>query len=194
MKKFIYSIALLLFINNLQAANGDTTKVKSFDNFSMNRYGNFDTWVKFPDGTKKYQKIIMKYTLGCTSNGQCEWDYTNTLLARENTGKKDSTLKSVNSYSIIGVSTTPDSLFYFNDTTYKYSFNKITKSIDSIANKQLVVLLNNNAQNPTLVTDTLKVWPTFYTYNFDTSGNVIDSFLVKNTANFVVKTIRNYYY
>ncbi len=193
MKKFLCLITILFFVNSLKAANGDTTKVKSFDNFSMNRYGNFDTWVKFPDGSKKYQKIIMKYTLGCTSNGQCEWDYTNTLLARENTGKKDSTLKSANSYSIIGVSSTPDSLFYFNDTTYKYSYNKITKTTDSIANKQLVVLLNNNAQIPTLVTDTLKVWPTFYSYNYDTAGNVIDSFLVKNTANFVVKIVRNYY-
>ena len=97
MKRFLYLITILFFVNNLKATNGDTTKVKSFDNFSMNRYGNFDTWVKFPDGTKKYQKIIMKYTLGCTSNGQCEWDYTNTLLVRENTGKKDSTLKNANS-------------------------------------------------------------------------------------------------
>lgn len=193
MKNIFYLIILLLFINGLKAANGDTTKIKSFNNFHMNRYGNFDTWVKFPDGAKKYQKIIMKYTLGCTSNGQCEWDYTNTLLARENTGKKDSTLKTVNSFSIIGVSTTPDSLFYFNDTTYKYSYNKTTKTIDSIANKQLVVLLNNNAQKPTLVTDTLKVWPTYYTYNFDTTGKAIDSFLVKNNANYIAKIVRSYY-
>ncbi|MFZ4796677.1 MAG: peptide-N-glycosidase F-related protein [Bacteroidia bacterium] len=193
MKNTFYLIILLLFINSLKAANGDTTKIKSFDNFHMNRYGNFDTWVKFPDGAKKYQKIIMKYTLGCTSNGQCEWDYTNTLLARENTGKKDSTLKTANSFSIIGVGTTPDSLFYFSDTTYKYSYNKTTKTIDSIANKQLVVLLNNNAQKPTLVTDTLKVWPTYYTYNFDTSGNAIDSFLVKNNANYIAKIVRSYY-
>ena len=43
------------------AANGDTTRVRAFNKLDMNRYGNFDNWVKFPDGSKKYQKILMKY-------------------------------------------------------------------------------------------------------------------------------------
>lgn len=195
MKFFLYSLVIILSVNCLKAANGDTTKVKSFDNFHMNRYGNFDTWAKFPDGSKKYQKIIMKYTVGCTSNGQCEWDYTNTLYARENTGKQDSTLRTANSYSILGIAAnlTPDSLFYFNKVTYKYFFNKTTKMIDSVANEQLSVLLNNNPLKPTVITDTLLVWPTFYTYNFDTAGKVIDSFLVKDANLFIAKQVRSYY-
>jgi hypothetical protein len=195
MKKTCYFTLFLLVSLALNAANGDTTKVKSFDNFHMNRYGNFDTWVKFPNDGKKYQKILMKYTLGCTNNGQCEWDYTNTLYARENTGKKDSTLKTANSYSIVGVGAdkTPDSLFYFTDTTYKYTFNKITKNLDSTANKQLVILLNNNPLFPAMVTDTMLVWPTYYNYSFDSTGVATDSVLIKNSNNFLVKTVRSYY-
>lgn len=195
MKKIGYFILFLVVSTALKAANGDTTKVRSFDNFHMNRYGNFDTWVKFPKENKKYQKILMKYTLGCTNNGQCEWDYTNTLYVRENTGKKDSTLRNVNNYSIVGVSAdkTPDSLFYFTDTTYKYTFNKITKTIDSSANSQLTILLNNNPLLPTLVTDTLRVWPTYYSYSFDTTGKATDSTLIINRNNFVAKNVRSYY-
>lgn len=64
-----------------QAAPGDTTVVQAHYNLQMDHHGNFDSTVAFPDGTKKYRKIIMEYTLGryaCPGSPQyCgDWDYT----------------------------------------------------------------------------------------------------------------------
>ncbi|MES2381676.1 MAG: peptide-N-glycosidase F-related protein [Bacteroidota bacterium] len=193
MKKIYLILFLLSIIHNTNALNGDTTKIRAFDKLDMNHYGNFDAWVKFPDGAKKYQKIIMKYTLGCLSNGQCEWDYTNTLLVRENTGLKDSTQKQAPNYTIVGQSTTPDTLYYLTDTAYKYFFNTTTQTADSTKQNAIVVLLYNNTSNPTLVTDTLKVWPTYYRVNYNGSGVATDSTLVKNSASYIAKAMRTYY-
>ena len=135
----------------------------------------------------------MKYTIGCLSNGQCEWDYTNTLFALEKNGKKDSVIVKVNNYSIAGVSETPDSFFYLNSATYKYFFNETTQSIDSVANEQIFVYLNNNPSTPTKVTDTLLVWPAVYRYSFDTAGKVIDSVFIKDPNLVIVKQVYSYY-
>lgn len=175
------------------AANGDTTRVRAFNKLDMNRYGNFDNWVKFPDGSKKYQKILMKYTLGCKSDGQCEWDYTNTLYVRENTGIKDSTQKQAPSYTIKNQANTPDTLYYLSDTTYKYFFNSSNKKADSTKQNPITVYLYNNLTKPTLITDTLLVWPTYYRVNYDTTGKGIDSILVKDDSKKVIKTMRSYY-
>lgn len=193
MRKFLYLLSFVLLVTGLKAANGDTTRVRTFDNFHMSRYGNFDISAKFPDASKKYQKIIMKYTIGCLSNGQCEWDYTNTLFALEKNGKKDSVIVKVNNYSIAGVSETPDSFFYLNTATYKYFFNETTQSIDSVANEQIFVYLNDNPSTPTKVTDTLLVWPAVYRYSFDTAGKVIDSVFIKDPNLVIVKQVYSYY-
>jgi hypothetical protein len=36
----------------VKASPGDTTKIIAFDKLSMNRYGNFDKWVKLPGNEK----------------------------------------------------------------------------------------------------------------------------------------------
>ncbi|TAE89547.1 MAG: hypothetical protein EAY81_02160, partial [Bacteroidetes bacterium] len=76
--KNICTLILILFglQHMAEAANGDTTTVRVFNNYHMDRYGNHDTKVKLAGKDKKYQRIWLKYTLGCQSNGQCEWDYT----------------------------------------------------------------------------------------------------------------------
>ncbi|MEZ5015974.1 MAG: peptide-N-glycosidase F-related protein [Flavipsychrobacter sp.] len=82
MKKILGIIsALVLIVSVSKAAPGDTTWVQAHYDVQMNHFGNFDSSVKFPDGTKTYRKVFMVWTLGryqCPGNPQyCgDWDYT----------------------------------------------------------------------------------------------------------------------
>lgn len=76
-------IALLIGAQFTYAAPGDTTWVQAhntqFDLGGMG-YGNYDTMVAFPDGTKTYRKVLMYFNLGiynCPAGSQyChQWDY-----------------------------------------------------------------------------------------------------------------------
>ncbi len=82
MKKqfYVFVIALLCFCGTSHANVGDTTWVQSF-NGQFTHYGNYDTSIAFPNGTKNYRKIYMIFTLGeynCPGSPQyChQWDYT----------------------------------------------------------------------------------------------------------------------
>ena len=82
MKKQLYLIIICIFslLYGAKANVGDTTWVQSFHG-EFTQYGNFDTSVVFPDGSKTYRKIYMVFTLGeynCPGNPQyChQWDYT----------------------------------------------------------------------------------------------------------------------
>ncbi len=180
--KNVLVASLLVFFcaNNLQAANGDSVVIRSFDNFHMNRYGNFDQWVFINPQMPKSQRIFLKYTLGCLSNGQCEWDYTIKLFARQRTGINDSTLQQAPNFRVKGQAL--DSLWYSKDTTYSTTFNTQTKSTDSLAHKpELLVLFNNPAQ-PLSPNDSIWFWPSnYYLFHFDASGNKTDSFWVAET-------------
>ena len=81
MKSLFTFFVALLVAAQLQAAPGDTTWVQAHSNVQLNYYNNFDTLIKFPDGTTKYRKIIMVFTLGkyvCpgTPTYCSDWDYT----------------------------------------------------------------------------------------------------------------------
>ena len=81
MKSLFTFFVALLVAAQLQAAPGDTTWVQAHSNVQLNYYNNFDTLINFPDGTTKYRKIIMVFTLGkyvCPgSPTYCsDWDYT----------------------------------------------------------------------------------------------------------------------
>jgi hypothetical protein len=90
MKKLLFILAVIVFPVIAEAANGDTTWVQTFNDKWLDHYGNFDTLVQFPDGSKSYRKIIMTVTLGkyqCPGNPQyCgDWDYTfDTYLMKSN--------------------------------------------------------------------------------------------------------------
>lgn len=85
MKKITSTLTLLIaFSLFLSAAPGDTTFIQTFD-FSLGRKTKIDTF-RFPDGTKKYSKVLMYYTIKCDPKGDyvqnngidypCgEWDY-----------------------------------------------------------------------------------------------------------------------
>lgn len=190
MKK-LFTVCISLLSYSLFATPGDSVKINVHQNFHMDRYGNFDKWVFVNPAMPKSQKIWLKYTLGCLSNGQCEWDYTIKLFARQRTGLKDSSLQQAPSFRVNGQVT--DSLYYRTDTTYNTVFNGVTKRTDSIARNSLLLVLYANAAQPLIPTDSIRVWPSnFYTYRFDSNGVKIDSFYVKET-NKVFKTNTPYY-
>jgi hypothetical protein len=160
---------------NASAANGDTSSVTVWNKFHMDRYGNFDKWAVFPEAAKKHQNIKMSFTLGCLSNGQCEWDYTIKIVARQRTGTKDSTLKYAPSYTIDGTAASPDSFSFSRTATYRNVFNQVTRGTDSVLTDSVRLTLYSETQ-PTVATETFYAWPAnFNQYTFDTSGTVIDS-------------------
>lgn len=177
----------------LQGANGDTTRVKVFDVVSFNHYGNFDRWGVFPPATKKFRQIIMKYTVSCESNGQCEWDYTNTIYVRKNTGLKDSTQQKATSFRVNNQ--VMDSVNYATDTTWVNVYNASTKKTDSVPSAPFIIVRYNfvNARNPEVYQDSLKVWPVqYYRYKYDTTGKKTDSVFVP-VAHTLKAVYTNYY-
>ncbi|HTN16311.1 MAG TPA: hypothetical protein VL092_01425, partial [Chitinophagaceae bacterium] len=80
--KFFTSLFLVLGLAiGAKAAPGDTTWVQAQKDIWLDYYNNFDTTVNFPDGSTKYRKVIMIFTLGkyiCPgSPTYCsDWDYT----------------------------------------------------------------------------------------------------------------------
>lgn len=68
-------------MQEITAAIGDTTSVRSHDEVHWSWNGNKDNWAEFPDGNTEYEKILMYYTLGCPSTGCSEWDYTTKIEA-----------------------------------------------------------------------------------------------------------------
>lgn len=74
-------VCLLINPQSASAAAGDTTWVQAHNDKWLDYYNDFDTTINFPDGTTKYRKMIMMFTLGkyvCPgSPTYCsDWDYT----------------------------------------------------------------------------------------------------------------------
>ncbi len=90
MKKVL--LLLFSFPIYLFASNGDTTAIRFHNKMDMNSHGNYDIKAKFPDGTKKYRQILMKYTLGCSSTGCSGWDYSNLIQYLKPLGIFDSSI------------------------------------------------------------------------------------------------------
>jgi hypothetical protein len=68
-----------------------------------------------------------------------------------------------------------DSLSYMLDTTYRFFWNTVTDTVDSILNSSIQIIFFNNEINPFFPNDTLTVWPTYWTYILDTLGSLSDS-------------------
>ncbi|MCB9233558.1 MAG: T9SS type A sorting domain-containing protein [Bacteroidia bacterium] len=112
------SIALLAFFpgKKLLAGPGDTIVVQAF---TFNSPQN--AWFVFPPATKRYEKIIMEYTLKCVpgNNPSCgEWDYLTYNYLYDHTGVYDSNLYSQPSFVVNG--TSPDSFAYLTTPSYTY--------------------------------------------------------------------------
>jgi hypothetical protein len=182
MKNFTLLVFGILCFGQLAfAANGDSTVVRVWDKFHMNNYGTFDKKVMLPPATQKSQRIWLKYSLGCTSNGQCEWDYDIALFARRKTGAKDSTQKQAPYLKVNN--TVKDSVAFSRDTTWVNTFNTVTKGTDSVPSATLLItLFADSLNNPLMVTDTIKGYTAnYYRYMFDSTGKKIDSVWVAAT-------------
>lgn len=87
------NLILLLTFSGLffmaSATPGDTVRVRAHNATHMNWYGNFDRRAGFPTGTQTYQKILLRYTMGCPSSGCSEWDYTTRVFVMRPTGQVD---------------------------------------------------------------------------------------------------------
>ncbi|MFA6262376.1 MAG: peptide-N-glycosidase F-related protein [Bacteroidia bacterium] len=177
--KYLLLIGMLLSTFAARAGNGDTVVVRTFDNYHMNTYGNHFKKALAPPVSQKSQRIWMKYTVGCTANGQCEWDYTVKLMLREHTGKKDSTLKQAPSFKVINGAAKDTIVRCSYDTTYLSRFDTVSKQSDSVLANPIRIAMFGDTLNPLVCTDTLVVWPAnFYRYAYDSNGVKTDSFFV----------------
>jgi hypothetical protein len=180
MRKIFFVFAGLVLVSKIFAAPGDTTKINVYDRFHMDRFGNIDRWAQFQQKPQTSQRIWMKYTLGCLSNGQCEWDYTIKIFARQRTGVLDSTSQQAPSFRVDGA--VKDTLYYSVDTTFQTIFNTGTSEIDLVPNAAMKIRLFNNPAQPLLATDSIMVWPVlYYQYLFDSTGAKLDSSLTLPT-------------
>lgn len=78
----IFNFVSLTFIN----AQGFITHVNAHNQTHLNWYGDFYKRVKFPEESKEFKKIMMKFTIGCPSIGCSDWDYTVKVFARRQIG------------------------------------------------------------------------------------------------------------
>lgn len=91
----------------VSAALGDTTIIAAHTNTNLNSPpSDDDAWVVFPNSVS-YQRIIMKFTLGCGTPNCSGWDYTVNTSFGKKTGTLDSTIVSVDTLA--------------HDTTWSYS-------------------------------------------------------------------------
>ena len=97
MKKFVLLACISVFLFTVsQAAPGDTTVVvaHSLSNLASPP-SNDDVWVVFPNNGTTYQRIIMKFTLGCGTPNCSGWDYTVNASLGKKTGLLDSTVAAI---------------------------------------------------------------------------------------------------
>jgi hypothetical protein len=68
---------------------------------------------------------------------------------------------------------------YMNSQSWNYTFNTSTNSVDSTPKSPIVVRIYNTSSTCFTGNNTITVWPTYYTYQFDTAtGAKVDSFAV----------------
>lgn len=86
-------LIVLMLLIPLQALTQDTTKIQTLTFEDITKRSG--TW-SFPDSSKKWEKILMHYTLKCDprttrDNFPCgEWDYLSYIMLKDSTGRIDS--------------------------------------------------------------------------------------------------------
>lgn len=181
MQRVIKLFSFLFILSfSVNAATGDTIKVKAHDKKAMTWYGNYDTVAVFPDSPKKYNRIIMNYTMGCPSTGCSQWDYTTQIFLMKKTGAIDSTLKLVPNFTVNNNAV--DTFWFSSAPTIKTVFNVASKTTDTIPADSSFVRLFSDTTKPNVQTDSFYVWKVnFYNYLFDSTGAKTDSFFVAAT-------------
>lgn len=186
MHSFLHKIRIVFLLSFLTisvksfAGTGDTTLVNGFVNLLHQNCNTGRGTFAFPSDSLKYYKILLKYQLTCPSFGCDIYDRIATLKVLHPTGTYDSTLTLAPSFRVNNQ--VVDSFSYMNDTSYSYSWNSTTNSIDSTALPVQTVLLYNDSANPLVSTDTLLVWPAYYNQYTFVNGIATDSVLVTPDA------------
>jgi hypothetical protein len=90
---------LSVSLNTAQASPGDTTIIRFHNKVNMDYNGAYDFKGKFPDSSKTYRQVLMKYTMGCSSNGCSGWDYTTKILYLKPTAVFDSSILKIDTTS-----------------------------------------------------------------------------------------------
>lgn len=85
LKKLPYLLICLFSISLVSRAQ-DTTHIRSHNETHLNWYGDFYSKTKFPSADTSYKKILLKFTIGCPTNGCSDWDYTVKVFARRPIG------------------------------------------------------------------------------------------------------------
>jgi hypothetical protein len=166
--KFLSYIILftLLSIVKSIAADGDRTIVRTIE-FQERRAG----WYDFPDDSKSYQQVLLHFKLRCPPNKPCgEWDYLSYVFLNQWYAPNFRVNKQV-----------VENFSYMNDTSWNYKQIEVngSKVIEKTAKTPVLVEFYEDELNPTKVTDSIMVWPQYYSnYEFDDNGKAIDSVLV----------------
>jgi len=171
----LVALALIIAIPfKINAAVGDTTVVYAHNAVHMSSHGNYSAWAAFPDSTKKYGKLVMKYRIGCPSQACSSWDYTTQVLAEVSTGAWDSTVVQYPDFKVDGNLVSP---FKYNTAvTYITYFNSTFNVMDSFPATQQLIEYFADPLNPTIVTSFSAVYPgNYYNHIYNSSGVVIDS-------------------
>lgn len=185
-------VALCFLSTAADAKTGDTTHVVVMDKYLWTYNGSQTRWSKFPDATKSYEKILLRYNLTCPTGGCGEWDYTTGIILRHHTGKIDSTLQDAPNFTVDG--NTVDSIRVAKDTTKSYSYNTKTKKTDSTANGPNKIYFYKDPNHPFRATDSIYVWRAqYWNYIFDNTGKTIDSLYVKGDTTYHVTKKKAYY-
>jgi len=88
-------------------AHGDTTVILAHTQTNLNSPpSDDDEWVVFPNDGRRWQRITMKFTLGCGIPNCSGWDYTVNVRFGKKNGTLDSTVASIDTLT--------------NDTTWNY--------------------------------------------------------------------------
>lgn len=176
--KILFAILTIVFNINFTKANpGDTITVVSHNKTLWSWWGNKDLKTLFPSDTISFNKILMKYTLGCPSSGCSPWDYTTKIEILRNTGKWDSTLTKYPKFTINGQA--KDSIKLSFDTLYTTYFNTDKHCTDSTTKLSSKIRLFNNKNLPQTATDSLYAWEAgYYNKYYNASGIVIDSIYI----------------
>ncbi len=109
MKNFyLLSLSLLFFANSGFANTGDTTVIVAHTLSNLaSPPSNDDVWINLLNHGITYQKIIMKFTLGCGTPNCSGWDYTVSTSLGKKSGTLDSTVVAIDTIT--------------RDTTWAYS-------------------------------------------------------------------------
>ncbi|UTW61109.1 T9SS type A sorting domain-containing protein [bacterium SCSIO 12741] len=86
MKKVLFTLLFLGSLAQVFSKTGDTTKVTIHDQTHWDWNGNFYEKGLLPDDSKTYEKIVLRFRLGCPSQGCSGWDYTGQVFLMD-TGK-----------------------------------------------------------------------------------------------------------